>query len=68
MLLLNTLVLDKQTINYAAVFGMQTDLSLSGSGFSWAITLYYFGQLASQYPSAYFISRFHVVRVVGITM
>ncbi|KAF2102848.1 MFS general substrate transporter [Rhizodiscina lignyota] len=60
--------LDKQTINYAAVFGMQTDLHLSGSGFSWAITLYYFGQLASQYPSAYFISRFKVVRIVGITI
>lgn len=60
--------LDKQTINYAAVFGMQKDLRLSGSGFSWAITLYYFGQMASQYPSAYFISRFKVVRVVGITV
>lgn len=60
--------LDKQSINYATVFGMNTDLNLSGSGFSWVITLFYFGQFASEYVSAYFISRFNVVRVVGITM
>jgi ACS family allantoate permease-like MFS transporter len=41
---------------------------LTGSGFSWVVTIFYFGQLASEFISAYFISRFNVVRVVGVTM
>jgi hypothetical protein len=60
--------LDKQSINYATIFGMNTDLHLTGSGFSWVVTIFYFGQLASEFISAYFISRFNVVRVVGVTM
>ena len=60
--------LDKQSINYATVFGMNRDLRLTGSAFSWVITLFYFGQFASEYMSAYFIGRFQVVRVVGITV
>ncbi|KAK5172058.1 uncharacterized protein LTR77_003695 [Saxophila tyrrhenica] len=60
--------LDKQTINYASVFGLSEDLDLSGSDFSWAVSLFYFGQLASQYPTAYLISRFPVVKVVSLTI
>lgn len=60
--------LDKQSINYAAVFGLTDDLKLSGQDFSWVVSLFYFGQLTSQYPSAYFISRFPVTKVVGATI
>ncbi|KKA24965.1 Major facilitator superfamily transporter [Rasamsonia emersonii CBS 393.64] len=60
--------LDKQTINYASVFGMQQDIHVSGTDFSWAVSLFYFGQLAAQLPSAYFIGRFRVATVVGITI
>lgn len=61
-------VLDKQTINYASVFGLQKDLHVSGFDFSWAVTIFYFGQLCSQFPSAYFIGRFKVPTIVGVTM
>ncbi|KAM0526576.1 hypothetical protein ACHAPS_003746 [Verticillium nonalfalfae] len=44
--------LDKQSINYAAVFGLSEDLKLTGQQFSWAISLFYFGQLCSEYPAA----------------
>ncbi|KAL2845857.1 major facilitator superfamily domain-containing protein [Aspergillus pseudoustus] len=37
--------LDKQSINYAAVFDLRKDLQLSGSESSWARSLFYFGQL-----------------------
>lgn len=60
--------LDKQSINYASVFGLSDSLDLSGSEFSWAISLFYFGQLVSEYPAAYLMSRFSVVRFVGICM
>ncbi|KAJ5611390.1 hypothetical protein N7510_008109 [Penicillium lagena] len=60
--------LDKQAINYATVFDMNKDLHLSGSGFSWVITIFYFGQMIGTFLSVYTISRFHTVKVVGITM
>ncbi|KAH8817061.1 major facilitator superfamily domain-containing protein [Xylogone sp. PMI_703] len=60
--------LDKQSINYATVFNMNKDLNLSGLDFSWVVTLFYFGQMAGTFLSAYFISRYNVVRVVGITV
>lgn len=60
--------LDKQTINYASVFGLNEDLKLTGSQFSWVVTIFYFGQLASEFPCSYFMSRFPVTRVVGMTM
>jgi MFS transporter, ACS family, allantoate permease len=60
--------LDKQSINYATVFGMNSDLKLTGLEFSWVVTIFYFGQLISEFISAYFIGRYHVVRVVGVTM
>lgn len=60
--------LDKQCINYASVFGLEDDLGLSGAEYSWAVSLFYFGQLVSEYPAAYLMSRFSVVRFVGICM
>ena len=60
--------LDKQTINYASVFGLNEDLSLTGQEYSWVVTIFYFGQLASEFPCSYFMSRFPVTRVVGICM
>ncbi|KAF2165736.1 hypothetical protein M409DRAFT_67092 [Zasmidium cellare ATCC 36951] len=60
--------LDKQSINYAAVFGLQEDLGLSGQEFSWAVSLFYFGQLCSEYPAAYLMSRLPIVSFVGVTI
>lgn len=60
--------LDKQTINYASIFGLNKDLGLTGQEFSWVVTIFYFGQLASEFPCLYLMSRFPVTRVVGICM
>jgi hypothetical protein len=60
--------LDKQSINYAAVFGLSEDLKLSGSEFSWAVSIFYFGQFVSEYPAAYLMSRFPITLFVGITV
>lgn len=60
--------LDKQSINYAAVFGLSEDLGLSGSEFSWAISLFYFGQFCSEYPAAYLMSRLPITIFVGVTV
>lgn len=63
-----TIDLDKQSINYAAVFGLSEDLKLTGSQFSWCVSLFYFGQLCSEYPAAYLMSRLPIIRFVGVTM
>ncbi|KAJ9139406.1 MFS general substrate transporter [Pleurostoma richardsiae] len=60
--------LDKQTINYASVFGLNSDLNLTGTQFSWVVTLFYFGQLTSEFPASYLMSRFPVTKVVGVTI
>ncbi|KAL3434354.1 major facilitator superfamily domain-containing protein [Aspergillus tetrazonus] len=60
--------LDKQSINYAAIFDLREDLHLSGSEFSWAVSLFYFGQLVAQYPAAYLMSRVRVIYFVGVAI
>ncbi|KAH7138450.1 major facilitator superfamily domain-containing protein [Dendryphion nanum] len=60
--------LDKQSINYAAVFGLQQDLRLTGTDFSWAVSIFYFGQFCSEYPAAYLMSRFPITLFVGVTV
>ncbi|KAM0272169.1 hypothetical protein ACHAQH_008847 [Verticillium albo-atrum] len=52
--------LDKGSINYAAVFGLRHDLKLTGEEFSWVFSLFYFGQLCSEYPAAYLLSRLRI--------
>lgn len=37
--------LDKQTLNYAALMGLQEDLHLVGSQYSWTSGIFYFGYL-----------------------
>ncbi|KAI9039371.1 putative MFS transporter [Aspergillus affinis] len=37
--------LDKQSLSYAAVFGLITDLDLEGSQYSWCSSIFYFGRL-----------------------
>ncbi|KAM0555088.1 hypothetical protein ACHAPJ_006437 [Fusarium lateritium] len=60
--------LDKGSINYAAVFGLREDLNLTGGEFSWVVSLFYLGQLISEYPAAYILSRFHITRFIGVTI
>ncbi|KAK1625536.1 major facilitator superfamily domain-containing protein [Colletotrichum phormii] len=60
--------LDKQSINYGSVFGLRKDLHLTGQDFSWIISLFYFGQLCSEYPAAYLMGRLPITLFVGITI
>ncbi|KAH6989852.1 major facilitator superfamily domain-containing protein [Ilyonectria destructans] len=60
--------LDKGSINYAAIFGLREDLHLSGLEYSWVVSLFYFGQLCSEYPAAFILSRFRLINFVGITI
>ncbi|PWY63041.1 putative allantoate permease [Aspergillus eucalypticola CBS 122712] len=60
--------LDKQSLSYTAVFGLRTDLNLTSSQYSWCTSLFYFGQLVSEYLAVYLMSRLPLIRVVGISI
>ncbi len=50
------------------MFGLRKDCSLNGEQFSWVVSLFYFGQLVSEYPAAYLLSRFRVTTFIGATI
>ncbi|KAJ3543587.1 hypothetical protein NM208_g2301 [Fusarium decemcellulare] len=58
----------KGSINYAAIFGLRDDLRLSGLEYSCVVSLFYSGQLYSEYPAAFILSRFRLTTFVGITI
>ncbi|KAJ5893638.1 MFS general substrate transporter [Penicillium taxi] len=60
--------LDKQSLSYAAVFGLQTDLNMTSSQYSWCSSIFYVGQLVSEYPFIYLMSRFPLTKFVGVTV
>ncbi|CAI7619475.1 unnamed protein product [Penicillium manginii] len=60
--------LDKQSLSYAAVFGLIDDLNLTNSQYSWSSSIFYVGQLVSEYPFIYLMSRLPLTKFVGATV
>ncbi|KAL0939981.1 pantothenate transporter [Colletotrichum truncatum] len=60
--------LDKQSLSYASVFGLITDLRMTSTQYSWCTSIFYIGQLVSEYPFIYLMSRFHLTKFVGVTV
>ena len=56
---------DRNSISYAAVYGLITDLELTDREFSWSVSMFYVGQLISQYPAAYSLSCSRIIRFIG---
>lgn len=63
-----TQYLDKQSLSYAAVYGLITDLDLSGHQFSWLTSCFYLAQLVSEWPFIYLMSRLPIAKFVGCTI
>ncbi|CAH0054052.1 unnamed protein product [Clonostachys solani] len=60
--------LDKQSLSYAGVFGLIDDLNLTSKEYSWTSSIFYVGQLVSEYPFIYLMSRFPLTKFVGATV
>ncbi|KAF4122828.1 Major Facilitator Superfamily [Geosmithia morbida] len=60
--------LDKQSLSYAGVFGLIEDLNLTSSQYSWCSSIFYIGQLVSEYPFIYLMSRLPLTKFVGGTI
>ncbi|KAJ9428030.1 major facilitator superfamily domain-containing protein [Fusarium oxysporum] len=52
--------IDKNTISYAAVFGLREDLNLKGDEFSWTGGIFYLGYLVWEFPTSIFLQRFPI--------
>ncbi|KAF2758091.1 major facilitator superfamily transporter [Pseudovirgaria hyperparasitica] len=60
--------LDKQSLSYASVFGLITDLEMTSSQYSWCSSIFYIGQLVAEYPCIYLMSKLHLNQLVGATV
>ncbi|KAJ4252479.1 hypothetical protein NW762_011080 [Fusarium torreyae] len=60
--------LDKQSITYAAIFGLRTDLKLHGEQYNWCVSMFYLGQLLSNWPAAYLLGRLPLKNFIGCTV
>ncbi|UPK92305.1 hypothetical protein LCI18_003240 [Fusarium solani-melongenae] len=57
--------LDKQSLGFSAIMGLEEDLNLSGSQYSWASSIYYFGYLAFSYPASYLIVKLPLGKLIA---
>ncbi|KAI9035728.1 MFS general substrate transporter [Aspergillus affinis] len=57
--------IDKTTLSYAAIFGIQEDLNLHGTQYSWLSSVFYFGFLVWAIPTNLALQRFPVARYLG---
>ncbi|KAK2756550.1 hypothetical protein FQN54_005443 [Arachnomyces sp. PD_36] len=58
--------LDKNSINFASVYGLKEGTGLQGQDYSWLGSIFYFGYLISQYPAGYALQRLPTGKVMGI--
>ena len=59
--------LDKQSINFASVYGLKQGTKLHGQDYSWLGSIFYFGYLFSQYPAGYLLQRLPIGKFIGGT-
>lgn len=58
--------LDKTALNYANLFGIRTDLNLTGNQYSWLASIFYLGYLVAQFPATYIFTRFSTGKILGV--
>jgi len=52
--------IDKTTLSYAAIFGIEDDLKLHGTQYNWLSSLFYFGFLVWALPTNFLLQRLPV--------
>ncbi|TVY80879.1 putative transporter [Lachnellula suecica] len=58
--------LDKTTLSYASITGIQKGIGLKGNQFSWLGSIFYFGYLGFEYPAVRMLQRFPLAKYSGI--
>ncbi|OJJ72448.1 hypothetical protein ASPBRDRAFT_195155 [Aspergillus brasiliensis CBS 101740] len=57
--------IDKTTLSYAAIFGIEEDLNLHGTQYSWLSSIFYFGFLAWAFPTNFLLQRLPIGKYLG---
>lgn len=60
--------LDKSALGFTAIMSLRSDLSVSGSQYSWASGIYYFGYLGASYPVAWLLVRLPVGKTIACSV
>ena len=60
--------LDKMTLNYATILGLQEDLNLVGNQFSWTASIFYFGYFVASYAAAYMSVKLPIGKYLACTV
>ncbi|KAH6683371.1 major facilitator superfamily domain-containing protein [Halenospora varia] len=58
---------DKIIISNAALYGMKNDTHLVGQEYSWVGSIFYFGYLISEFPSAWLLQKLPVAKFLACT-
>ncbi|ORY67804.1 major facilitator superfamily domain-containing protein [Pseudomassariella vexata] len=60
--------LDKNSLNFSSVYGLEEGTNLKGQDYSWLVgSIFYFGYLIAQFPSSYLLQKLPIGRFVSIT-
>ncbi|RFU29208.1 hypothetical protein B7463_g7128, partial [Scytalidium lignicola] len=54
--------LDKTTLSYASIMGLQESIHLKGDNYQWLGSMFYFGYLGWEYPTNRFLQRFPLAK------
>ncbi|KAJ5129128.1 uncharacterized protein N7515_005167 [Penicillium bovifimosum] len=58
-------MIDKISINYANVMGLQDDLHMTGNDFPWLATAFFIAYAVAEIPQGALLQRFSVTKVLG---
>ncbi|CAG8957693.1 hypothetical protein HYFRA_00000028 [Hymenoscyphus fraxineus] len=58
--------LDKNSINFASVYGLRQGTHLKGQDYSWLGSIFYFGYLFAQFPSGYLLQRLPIGKFLSL--
>ncbi|KXG47528.1 Major facilitator superfamily domain, general substrate transporter [Penicillium griseofulvum] len=59
--------LDKNSINFASVYGLKQGMHLKGQEYSWLSSIFYFGYLIAQWPAGLAMQKLPVGKFLAIT-
>ncbi|KAF4971633.1 hypothetical protein FZEAL_9793 [Fusarium zealandicum] len=60
--------IDKNTISYAAVFGLREEIGLKGTEFSWAGAIFYLGYMIWEFPTSMLLQRLPINHFMSATV
>lgn len=60
--------LDKTTLSYTSIMGLETDLNLSKNQYQWLGSIFYFGYLGFEYPTSRLMQRLPLAKYTAINV